>query len=500
MKAHEHRAIGDDATGGALVDVASADAHERFLLRHGDVIALSGDFFLADPSPMGGPSSIGLFDLAAIPGDRGQTPGTRDEIVCALKVMSVDEAVTDSRFEPGGEFALFQVGSSPAGSDVERRVRDRFLALAAANADHFVDPWGAREPVAGPSVSRFGSARAAYRYLHEAAVDEARRLGRVGGDLSRAMAREAAAQHYLTDAFASGHLRTPIAAIRRFWLERYPQFWESLQHKVAADTAVALRAVARPLRLLRRRTLYGRTLSAVRARTQDYPPVSLGDLLGRVFHDWDNDHGLLLDSGEMLFGDGHLDEGVGRRLAVAAVRAGNDDVEAAYGFGASGSRLSGPALYATVREATGAEGDVFAAEAHIPRPSPDNPPLNWQARDIDELWASPIAGSTGTTVGAAVAAVLEVGGEVSRRLDCLGQGVVEGFDVLNVPVLREWLGRKACHAYHEGFIAGLARDPLGSVGAVVARAGGTSPDGAGLAGRTGVTMRSSPPLSETPLP
>jgi hypothetical protein len=46
--------------------------------------------------------------------------------------------------------------------------------------------------------------------------------------------------------------------------------------------------------------------------------------------------------------------------------------------------------------------------------------------------------------------------------------------VVGLPVLRGWLGRKACQAYHQGFIEGLARDPKGSVAAVVERAGGTA--------------------------
>jgi hypothetical protein len=41
--------------------------------------------------------------------------------------------------------------------------------------------------------------------------------------------------------------------------------------------------------------------------------------------------------------------------------------------------------------------------------------------------------------------------------------VVEAFDVTNVPLLRGWLGRAACHAYHQGFIDGLARDPRDAV-------------------------------------
>ncbi|MGH9280089.1 MAG: hypothetical protein ACRD12_18570 [Acidimicrobiales bacterium] len=471
MKAREHQAIGDEATAGAFVDLAVGASDEHFFVRHGDVIALSGDFFLADPSPLTAPASSGLFDLAAVPGDRGRMPGTRDELVCGLKVMAVDEDAPDARFEAGGEFADYELSPTATRSEVERRVRDRFLALAAANVDHFLAPWGDEPEAPQPGMSRFGSARAAYGALHRAALDEAWRLGRFGDDVSRAMAREAAAQHYLTDAFASGHLRTPIAAIRRFWHHRYPEFWESLQRKIAGDTARALREVARPLRLLSRRMLYDRTLSAVRARTRTYPPVSFGDLLGRVLHDWDNDHGLLLDTGAMLFGDGHLDEGVGRRMAVAAVRSGNDDVEVAYALGASGSRVSGEALYAAVRDASGAGTESFAAERLLPRPSPDNPPLNWRARDVDELWRSPIAGSTGTTIGAAVCQVLEVGGEVSRRLDCLGEGVVEAFDVLDVPVLRGWLGQKACQAYHRGFIEGLARDPRAVVAEVVEHAG-----------------------------
>lgn len=505
MKAYEHRALGDKASGGALVDIAGEWSSESFLLPYGDVIALSADFFLAEPAR---PSAVlrrssnaeplapsGLFELAAIPGNRGMLPGTRDEIICALQVMSMDEATVDVRFEDGGEFAAHRFAPGKTRGDVERRVRDRFLSLAAANADHFVAPWGSdRGEVAPSEMARFASAPAAYRHLHRLALDMSYRLGREGGDLSPAMAREAAAQRYLTDAFASGHLRTPIAAIRRFWHERYPQFWESLQGKVAADTATALREVARPLRLVPPRVVFDRTFSAVRVRTADYPPISLGDLLGRVFHDWDNDHGLVLEGGGTLFGDGHLEEGVGEALALAAVRAGNDDVEVAFRLASGRTPLRGESLYSAVKEATSAPGGGFVAESRIPRPSPDNPPLNWRARDVDDLWRSPIAGTSGTTVGAAVAQVLEVGGEVSRRLDCLGQGVVESFDILALPVVSGWLGRKASQAYRQGFVARLARDPRRSVTEVCESAAGHpqrpwSRTGVSSAHRVGLAVR-----------
>ena len=269
MKSSEHCAVGDAATAGALVDVGGDCAEERCVLSYGDVVALSGDFFTGSP----GPASDDLFRLAAIPGKRGTTLGTRDEVVCALKVMAVDGASADARFEPGGEFSDFRFTATAANTEVERRVRDRFLALATANGDHFVAPGRCDTAHChkGPPPSRFESAVVAYHRLHEVALDEACRLGRCRGDESRAMAREAAAQHYLTDAFAAGHLRTPVTAIRHFWDHRYPWFWQSLQRKVAMDTALALRELARPARILPGGFLDRRVHAAVKARTSGFP-------------------------------------------------------------------------------------------------------------------------------------------------------------------------------------------------------------------------------------
>jgi len=478
MKSQEHRIVGEAATAGALVEVGGDSAEECFVLSYGDVVALSGDFFASHhcgahgvEGTAAGPQDLtsdDLFELAAIPGNRGTELGTRDEIICALKVMAADGGFVDARFEPGGEFSDFQF-TATAATEVERRVRDRFLALATANGDHFVVP--GRPDTAddhnGAHSNGFDSAVIAYRRLHKAALDEAYRLGRCRGDESRAMAREAAAQHYLTDAFAAGHLRTPVTAIRHFWHHRYPRFWQSLQHKVAADTAAALRELARPARILPAGFVYDRVHAAVKARTRGFPPITLGDLLARVFHDWDNSHALILKEGETLFGDGLLEQGVGKRFAVAAVRAGINDVEVAYRLGVSGSRLSGEALYRAVRSATGAPNDAFRPETLIPTPSADNPPQNWRAKDAEALWSSPIVGTTGTTVGTAVEETLRVGGEVFRRLDRLGSGAFEVPGLLGVSPLQRWVARKGSHAYHHGFIQGLAHDPRAAVLAIV---------------------------------
>ncbi|HET9255894.1 MAG TPA: hypothetical protein VFO16_11920, partial [Pseudonocardiaceae bacterium] len=407
MKSREHRAVGQAAAGGAHVQLGGERAEQHCVLSYGDVVALSGDYFAPED----------LFRLAAIPGERGTKPGTRDEIICALRVMAEDESYIDARFEPAGEFGQFRFTAVTAMSEVERRVRDRYLSLATVNGDHFVtpDPTGtAQHQGRDQHASRFASAVTAYRHLHQVALDEAYRLGRSHGEESRAMAREAAAQHYLTDAFAAGHLRTPVTAIRRFWHQRYPQFWQSLQRRVAADTASALRELTRPARMLPDGLLYQRTLAAVQARTKGFPPLGLGDLLARVFHDWDDSHGLVLDGGGILFGDGHLGQGVGQELAIAAARAGIDDVEAAYRLGQSGTRLSGELLYQAIRAATGAPHHTFGPETRIPTVSAANPPQNWWAWDADTLWSSPIVGTTGTTVGMAVEETLRPGGEVFR--------------------------------------------------------------------------------------
>lgn len=201
----------------------------------------------------------------------------------------------------------------------------------------------------------------------------------------------------------------------------------------------------------------------MRSRTAGYPRVSLGDLLAKVFHDWDNGHGLVLDDGGVLFGDGCLDRGVTKDRAQSACRVGADDIAVAHGLGSTGRHLSGEALFAAVRQARRTDGEAFGAESRIPWPSDENPPQNWQAPDLDSLRESPIVGSTGPTVGEAVSRVLEEGEELPSRLERLGQGIAGTLDVPPVPGLREWLSGKASQADRQGFLYHLVSDPRACV-------------------------------------
>ena len=179
----------------------------------------------------------------------------------------------------------------------------------------------------------------------------------------------------------------------------------------------------------------------------------------------------------MLFGDGCLEQGVTRELALAAARAGVDDVEIAFELGGSGKAASQHELYRAVREATGAPPDAFLAQTKVPWPSPDNPPQNWQATDLDALWESPIVGSSGTTVGDAVTEALQPGQELPRRLESLGDGITDSLRLPPIPGLRPWLGRNASEAYRRGFVERLAADPKAAVCASVAEVGSRADGG-----------------------
>jgi hypothetical protein len=405
--------------------------------------------------------------LAAVPGRDGTLPHSRDELVCALQVAAADEARPDARFGPDGPFDAFRFEQGAGQGEVERRVRDRYLALASANDDHFVAP-GYSDAATGSGAP---SAPAAYRRLHRVALDEAWRAGRSGADVASALAREAAAQHYLTDAFASGHLRTPVADIRRYWKARYPEFWDRLQRKVAADTARALRELSGLLALLPEGYLQRRTRAELSRRTSRYPELSMGDLVARVFHDWDNAHGLAVEGGGWVFGDGRVDEGDTTTLAMAAMRAGLDDVEVAYRLGASGRSVHGAALCQAVRDTTGAGDERFRAEAMVPRPSPANPAQNWRAAGVEELWDAPMVGAGGPTVGQALAEMLAPGGAFIRQLDALGRGLAGEGGVFAVPLLGRWLAGQCCHAFHHGFVEPLSHDPAAAVRSLVASPG-----------------------------
>ena len=320
----EHQSLGNLATGNATVNVGGESGRARFELFHGDVIALSGDYFEAEE----------LMQLAAVPGRRGTRVGTRDEIIWALhKIDSQDQ-----RFQPGGSWANF-IFSDP----VKDAVAERYGRLAAANTSHFVAPRGrdaSGRPLPNPASE--GSVGRSYRGLHQSAIRSAYQAGLAHQNQSHSLAIEAAAQHFLTDAFASGHLRTPIGLIREYWGNRYPLFWFNLRHKMALDTAIRLNAQTTNLTTIvgTVQAMYEAISATIESMADKLPAVTLGDLLGKVFHDFDNRVGLAI-SGGRVYGDSHLDNSsprnLTRQLATRAIQARESGYRAGVYFRTTGT-------------------------------------------------------------------------------------------------------------------------------------------------------------------
>jgi hypothetical protein len=439
---HEHKSLGDTAYGGALVNVGDDKPGAEFLLTFGDVVMLSGDYF--------SPEELSLF--ASRPGTGGNGLGTRDEIVYAMAwVNAKNSHQRDARFAAGGQWASFQ-----AGAGVVAAVQERYNRRGAANDPHFVSP------IAGGTAPATASAGGNYRALHEAALEMAYDSGRAGTPLARALAREAAAQHYLSDAFSAGHLLTAITSIRAYWGGRYPLFWYNLLHKIGLDTATAMNAQSAAItNVLSVAFLYQRIMGDINTMAASLPPITLGDMVARVFHDWDNEHGVDVGGGRTVFGDNQLDNpspsNATRGLAQAAMRAGITDVRQAYTLGAAGgTAVDRPALFAAVRSGTGATGTQYAPETMILTPAATQPAHNWHAADLETLWTLPIVAGSTTRVGQAISAGLVPGGEMRRALDDLA---------LRFPTSSFGMNPRA--AYLGGFVGPLVANPLAGVRSII---------------------------------
>lgn len=448
----EHQSLGDTATGKASYDVGGS-ATDHFELTHGDIVALNGDYFLAGPGTTtagGKGQQDDLFYLAGRPGNRGQVAGTRDEIIWTLKLIRGN----DARFAKGGAWESFVFSDT-----VKEAVNERYQRLAAANTTHFAAPRG-RDGSGQPNPSPEGSAGSSYRSTHEAALRMAFQAGQRREAIDRAMAMEAAAQHYLTDAFSAGHLRTPVGDLREYWSGKYPLFWYNVRHKIALDTAIRLNAQSTNLTTIvgTVNQMYEVISGTVEAMAATLPPITVGDLLSKIFHDRDNETGLDIQGGGHVYGDGNLDNSDPRNrtraLAQGAIRDGNADVRTAHQLGgtmAGGQVVADADIFGQVRART-STGDRYLAEARMPVPATTEAPQNWRAGSLEELWNKNVTGTTGPTVGAKLIEALQPGHEIRDTLEELAAKFPE--------VDSRWSGNlQPRRAYREGFLAPLVADP-----------------------------------------
>jgi hypothetical protein len=401
----EHKFIGDRATKGATIALAPG-----VVVTHGDLVGLGGDYF---------GSFDELNDLVLKPGIK---KGTRGEVMYALHVRIRDEP------ESLNMGKLFDDSAKTA-------VMSRYYELASDNPEHFTNPlkgdaklstrtkatrrdrttWDQALGLPGTPIGGGGN----YRENHERAVELAARLGRAKQPIDPAMAVEAFGEHYLTDMFSAGHVRTERTSIAEYWDPKVPMFTFNFPRFLAEEIAKHIDAhgawYERALSVDQKVTMTWPkegALAGVQRALAGLPELSFGSVVALAVHDYDIFRGVEATSGGKalrLVGDSGLFErdaagnvvrqggiqkvsakgGKTMDAAVAAVRASVKEVRRAY---AAGRRGTDPA--ATVKQALTKGGGIFAAEDLIPKAVPDaklpeaDKSLKWDFTSVDDLLAS----------------------------------------------------------------------------------------------------------------
>jgi hypothetical protein len=346
----EHRQVGDAGSGGVPSSIAYGASGK--LLTFGEVVALAGDYFATYDE---------MRDLAR--SDQG-----RSEIAWArwhcLELPKADEP----RVAPA----------------LKKSAIDRYYLLAGRNISHF---------------SAGGSAWQAYILWHGKAIADALEAGQTSDKAvwRRALTKEAFGDHFLTDMFSAGHVRTPRAAIREWYTRQVPGSTERLLRYMAKfmydrlDERQQLPTLAWLFSWITKRVMARKieTLGGEAVRS-----FSLGDIVSLALHDFDNKglqvvsdvdpNGRRVAAGHKwrALGDSHLHQGVHGantvKMATAAVTASLRELQRVRDAGAKfGTRtVSLSDRSAAVKRALG--GPTFAARGFVPREdrsSPKNVPL-----------------------------------------------------------------------------------------------------------------------------
>jgi hypothetical protein len=271
---------------------------------------------------------------------------------------------------------------------VAEKVERHYWELANKNYSHFVNPGFGVDKNGLPK----GGAEATYVEAHKRAIDTAYAAGTRGGSIDDAMITEAMAEHFLTDAFAAGHVSTRRGSIEEFWDKKYPRFATRFVNNMVSDISEYLEKTATGVLAIAEIDDFKPKVRAQMDLVMDKQgKLTLGKLIGVIAHDYDNDHGLFFvnDVGFRWFGYGDsgldhpLPDEIAKKnpgmpahkdVALAAVNAGIDDVLRAYALGKSSKGLAGEELYSVVRQQSAPPakpGPRFAAEQYMPRVDPD---------------------------------------------------------------------------------------------------------------------------------
>ncbi|MEV0296332.1 OmpA family protein [Nocardia sp. NPDC050710] len=310
----EHKELGDGT--GRTVDLGNG-----VVLSWGDLVALAGDEYAT------------LDDLLA---------DTRDEagkqrLLAAFRDDHIPDPAHSRLPEPTAE------------QKSDRLVT--FLKLAAENTSHF--------NASGQAIDRWATD-------HTAAITAALDAGLTKNEagLQLALAREAFAQHFLTDAFSGGHIRTPrpdiIGWYRAnfgppvvdFFISRMSErLIEGLVNQIGPQTNWPDFLVRRKVRA----AVGARLATAIaqidggRAKLNDYFALAVAGVVSGAMHDLEGGRGVAVSSEAhpepwTAFGDAKLgDSPVSKAQAELAIAAAIAHVAAAYEVGRTRGKAADPA-------------------------------------------------------------------------------------------------------------------------------------------------------------
>jgi len=372
---HEHRDIGQEATGGGVTVEIDLGDGER--LTYGEMVALAGDYFES------------LAQMQQLAG----SPSGQEELRAA-------------------RWDALHVGSAQS-PEATKRMKDRYYTLAARNLTHF---------------SAGGTARTEYERYHREALAQAFYAG-ASEDPSyatKALTTEAFGNHYLTDMFSAGHVRTPRQEIKEWYDAMFPD---------SVDRFVSYIATKLTENLERQGDLNWFTVGGwgigprnwivewqARGIVRDLggpalQAFGLGDLVSLAYHNLDNkglgvvsdvdENGVEVPGGYrwMAKGDDLLATSeITQKMVVAAVRESLVDLAQIrqQGVAAGAGQCLGKETIERLTDGAIAELTPYQAERYIPRedPTANNLQLNWHWGELSpELRASLDQAISGTVAG-----------------------------------------------------------------------------------------------------
>jgi hypothetical protein len=284
--------------------------------------------------------------VVALAGDEFETV---DDFARAATAASATGIGTDAERGQLRAAMLHDLGSRPAssapigippgiydGGDAAKQAQETlFRNLALHNLEHFPN----------------GGAQQAWTRHHDTAMQEAFRAGWSGAPARRQKAYlyEAFGEHFLTDCFSAGHIRTPRATIYNWYKQNFAdramwglEYW--LLGQYISNPAIP------PDQLQALLKTFDQILSSALATVHDVLFALVAGAVSGTIHDYEGDVGVLVKVNMLgieqqftTYGDDTLPGATGRdpartsgkaeQLAVAAIQAAKADVDNAYALG-----------------------------------------------------------------------------------------------------------------------------------------------------------------------